>query len=156
MFAEKMNRLARWMAFLGVMLLAACAAPQNPRAQLDAWIKANPDASRQRTLIIDVPATDNAIAGAMVVASLRSGVRSNAVDSIVQVLEQPPAGILLVTSRDAEIASATLEAALRAVAGKAAAGHRVVLLGSNPVPRSLADAADAARVSVEPVPAPGR
>ncbi|NDV12987.1 hypothetical protein GZH52_09255 [Crenobacter sp. HX-7-9] len=155
-FHKKKNRLVRWVTLFGVAVLSACAAPHNPNVQLNAWVKANPVAAVQGALIIDVPVAGNAIADAMMVASLKAGVRSNVVDAIVEMLERPPAGLMLVSSRDADLAAATLESALRAVAGRATAGHRVVLLGSNPVPQAVLGAAGVAGVSVEAGPSPQR
>ncbi len=133
-------------------LLSACAGPQAaaPPTMSQKTAAIAPWASKGRLLLVEVPASSNAISNQMIVASLKVGTSSNAADQIVQMLRSGSAATVAVTGSNLEINAATVQAALRAWAAAQAKTNTTILMVGRPADTTeLEKAAASASVKLE-------
>jgi hypothetical protein len=113
----------------------------------------NVKASGVGSLIMEVPSANNFISNQMIVASLKAGVRSNAVEDLVEMLKRPKSLHIAVMSDSDGVAAATIERVLKDIQG-ANPESKLYFVGEASYVPALSMLANTAGVRFEGIPYP--
>lgn len=153
----KMIKFTAVMATFIALLVSGCATqnsvdtPEGMNSRIKALTDFQPDS--RSTLVIVVPSADNAISNAIMLASIKGGAQTSAVESLSGILKKGGDKAVAVTGDHDGITAATIDSAMNSLKG-ARSTVRLFFIGDASYGPELKKKADALGIQFKVVPYP--